>query len=154
MRRACACCALAIALLGSGCKAVRSMIDTQPEVRLSRQDYADPAKIVGGAAEVYLPPATPGWDGDDAALLHRCAPVILQGVPALGDTSCDPASDRIGTPRIARAADGLVASIDPAEPRVYETPTLVLLDAHGAEAKRLSGAIAVDALLAALQAAR
>ncbi len=73
MRSACALCALAIALLGSGCKAVRSMINTQPEVQLSRQDYADPAKIVGGTAEVYLPPSTPGWSGDDAALLHRCA---------------------------------------------------------------------------------
>ncbi len=109
---------LPVVLGTTGCKFLRSMIDTQPIVEVRREEYARPAAVVGGRATVYRPSTAPDDASADLARLRENAPILVQGNGSEGDY--DPTSDEIGTPRLASRPDGgYSVSIDTAQPRFY-----------------------------------
>lgn len=109
---------LLAALGAAGCRFLRSMVDTQPVVEVRREEYARPADIVGGHATVYRVASAVDGASADLALLHRHAPVLVQGTDE--EAGYDPAADRIGTPRLKKDAHGgYVVSIDTTQPRFY-----------------------------------
>jgi|GEM_PF-2543839 len=115
MRRLVAVAGLLPVLLGAtGCRLVRSLIDTQPVVEVRREEYARPVNVVGGRAVLYESSLPEGDPDPDLALLLQHAPLLVQG--AADGSDYDPSSDEIGTPHLSKA---LGVSIDTSCPSLF-----------------------------------
>ena len=111
-------------VLLSGCAGTQAMmrpfIQTQPEVAFKAKDYKDPAKIVGGQAEVYKLSQT--VLDKDADLLAAYAPIIVQGVEGAANKSYEPDSDLIGQPLLKTVSTGGYAiNIDTQSPTLFSS---------------------------------
>jgi len=84
--------------LTTGCFTVRFFLDPQPVVKFQENDYREPAKIVDGRAQLYLPDPSQVDLDDDLKLLLTQAPIIVQGMQPQDKKKYEQEADWIGHP--------------------------------------------------------
>ena len=125
-------------LVNSGCgitqSVARHFVNTQPEVTVKQKDYDEPLKIVGGHAQVYVPPKYP--EDQNNNLLVRYTPIIVQGIEPDDKIEYPADSDLLGQPELASTENnGYSISINTEKPVVYASVNKV--KAQGADLKQL-----------------
>lgn len=98
------CLAIAVMALG-GCGLIRSMINTQPKVQFTEDEYQTPEAIAGGPVRMYVPGVFDDTLGPDRKLLMSQAPILVQGIKKAGTPSAEGDADSIGTPYLCRTQD-------------------------------------------------
>ena len=108
---------ISIGLLESGCTSVaKGMVDTQPKVEFSEQDYQKPETIVNGQPVFYTVDLGASTVSDPD--LPKYAPILVQGFQPKSNSYSYPYwADGIGSPSLNRDGDAVI--IDTSQPAAF-----------------------------------